>query len=152
MASNDILNQADFSDGRDGIDSRARPAGIPTCLRKSIETEIEKLLSVETDPGKIHNGLFAQGGLFHQLAPTKEERQIQRQSGLYKRAKARVNDLMLAAEEELKKRLNSGNANGQEGENPREAEEAPLSEDQGQLSPSYRNQPGSRRRKKVLPK
>ncbi len=83
----------------------SKPGGNGRSDRQKILRQIEKALASELDGGTLHNALFAQGGLFHQLAPTKADRQAQRGSELYKRAKARVNELMLTAQRELKQRL-----------------------------------------------
>jgi predicted DNA-binding antitoxin AbrB/MazE fold protein len=78
--------------------------------RSRIEKEIEELLLRENlEVGTLHNRLFAQGGLFHQLAPTKAQRQCQRETALYKRAKSRVSELMLAAQRQLKQRVLKSN-------------------------------------------
>lgn len=73
--------------------------------RSLIEERIEELLSTEKDVVILHNTLFSQYGLFHQLAGSKEERQRQKNSALYQRAKMVVNDMILAAEAELRNRL-----------------------------------------------
>ncbi len=73
--------------------------------RLLVETRIEELLSTEKDVVALHNALFSQDGLFHQLASGEEERRKLVESPLFRRAKALVNEMMLAAETELRNRL-----------------------------------------------
>lgn len=77
--------------------------------RARIEHQIEALLATEEDVTVLHNRLFSQTGLFHQLAPTVAERQQQKESPLYRRAKAVVNQLMLDVEAGFRKSISEAN-------------------------------------------
>jgi hypothetical protein len=61
--------------------------------KTNIETQIREVLRSELDAIVLSNKLFSPGGLFHQLAPSKAERQTVSQSPLFKEAQQRLADL-----------------------------------------------------------
>ncbi len=86
-----------MADKRDGQNS---PSGSRKCEnddRARIERQIESLLATEEDVTVLHNRLFSQAGLFHQLAPTTEERQKQKESPPKRPAKRLVRRITSAA-------------------------------------------------------
>ena len=71
-------------------------------IEDQIMAKIEELLSSERNVTVLYNALFSQDGLFRELAPTPDLRREQRESALYKKAKATVDEMMSAAERELR--------------------------------------------------
>ncbi len=58
-----------------------------------IEKEIRRLLVEEKHAVALSNKLFSPGGLFSQLAPTKEQRKIIVDTELFKQAQAKLSEL-----------------------------------------------------------
>lgn len=86
-----------------GVGSTSEPNLAPGT--SAIEEKIEQLMTTEKDVVLLYNALFSQQGLFHQLAPTQEARQVQRDSSLYRRAKKLVSDMMIRPEAEIRNKL-----------------------------------------------
>jgi hypothetical protein len=69
--------------------------------REQIEAKIKDVLAAEQGAARLNNQLFSQGGLFMQLAQTREELAQIAKSELWKTARERVVELQRIEEEVL---------------------------------------------------